>query len=125
MAQDTIRLRVCFKCERQGVHQMTWSIIAGIAGGIVLLGNAGAVIYKWINPALKMKDDVKELDRRSKNDYEAIQKLEKAIERNEVVNKLQLEVMLNMLNHMIDGNGVEEMKETRKQVQSLLAGHEV
>ena len=104
---------------------MTWSIIAGIAGGIVLLGNAGAVIYKWINPALKMKDDVKELDRRSKNDYEAIQKLEKAIERNEVVNKLQLEVMLNMLNHMIDGNGVEEMKETRKQVQSLLAGHEV
>ncbi len=101
---------------------MTWELIAAIAGGIVLLGNAGAMIYKWIRPALKVKETVEELDRRSKNDFEAIQRLEKAIEQNEQVNRLHLVVMLNMLNHMIDGNGVDDMKETRKDIENLLAG---
>ena len=103
---------------------MIWGYIAGIAGGIVLLGNAGAAIYKWIAPALKIKKKVEDLEQRSVNDFEAIKKLEKAVEQNERVNRMHLMVMLNMLNHMIDGNGVEAMKKTRADIEELLAGIE-
>lgn len=101
---------------------MTWELLAGIAGGIVLLGNAGAMIYKWIRPALQVKETVEELDKRSKRDAEAIQKLEAVIDQNERVNRLYLKAMLNIINHMIDGNNVNAMKETRKDIEDLLAG---
>lgn len=103
---------------------MTIETLLAIAGGVVLLGNAGAIVYKWIRPALQIKEEVEELDRRTRNDYDSINELKGAIKRNEEVNKLQLVVMLDILNHLIDGNDVDEMKETRKKVQQLLANKE-
>lgn len=104
---------------------MTWELIAGILGGIVLLGNAGAVVYKWIAPALKVKEEVEELNKRTKRDYESIQKLEKALENSEKVSRMHLVVMLNMLNHMIDGNNTDAMKKTRSDIENMLAGIDV
>lgn len=103
---------------------MTWETILAVAGGIVLLGNAGAMIYKWIRPALKVKETVEELDRRSRKDYEAIKELEQTILIIEKTNKIYLRTVLNVMNHMIDGNGVEEMKKTRSEIENLLAGIE-
>ena len=37
------------------------------------------------------------------------------------MNRTQCVVMIQMLNHLIDGNHVEKMKETRKKLQDLLA----
>ena len=98
---------------------MGWELIAGILGGIVLIGNAGAVIYKWIRPALNTKQDVEalkaeieEIKKHEKNDLEAIQQLQ-------TMNKLQCRAMLCIINHMIDGNGVVKMKETRDAIQEL------
>lgn len=103
---------------------MSWELIAGVAGAIVLIGNAGAMIYKWIRPALMVKQKVEELDRRTVNDFEAIKEMREAIERSDQVNQLHLNVMLKMLNHMIDGNGKEEMRKTRDDIQDMLAGIE-
>ena len=89
-----------------------------------MIGNAGAMIYKWIRPAIMVKQKVEELDRRTVNDYEAIKKLQETIDRNNHVNQLHLTVMLRMLNHMIDGNGKEDMKDTRDEIQNMLAGIE-
>jgi hypothetical protein len=103
---------------------MSWELIAGVAGAVVLIGNAGAMIYKWIRPALMVKQKVEELDRRTVNDFEAIKEMREAIERSDQVNQLHLNVMLKMLNHMIDGNGKEEMRKTRDDIQDMLAGIE-
>jgi len=110
--------------ERRNVCEMSWELIAGVAGAIVLIGNAGAVIYKWIRPAITVKQTVEELERRTANDYEALKEMKKAIERSDQVNQLHLNVMLKMLNHMIDGNGKEDMKKTRDDIQDMLAGIE-
>ena len=50
--------------------------------------------------------------------------MREAIERSDQVNQLHLNVMLKMLNHMIDGNGKEEMRKTRDDIQDMLAGIE-
>ena len=76
---------------------MSWELIAGVAGAVVLIGNAG---------------------------FEAIKEMREAIERSDQVNQLHLNVMLKMLNHMIDGNGKEEMRKTRDDIQDMLAGIE-
>ena len=99
---------------------VSWQLIAGILGAIVLVGNAGAVIHKWIKPALGVKNDVKtlkeevaEIREHEKNDYEAIKKQTE-------MNKLQCQAMVCLLNHMIDGNGVAKMKETRDNMLEML-----
>lgn len=98
----------------------TISMIAGVLGGIVLLGNVGVVISRWISPAIKQKDLVEEHSRQ----IAALEEHEQAdlerLEHLQEMNKLQLQSLICLLNHMIDGNGVDKMKETREDIQELL-----
>lgn len=99
---------------------MDWQTILAILGGIVVCGNAGAVVYKLLTPALELRKKVesnecsaKKLEEHSENDFKNIQHLQE-------VNKLQCEAMLCIINHMIDGNHTEQMKKTRDSIQKLL-----
>lgn len=99
---------------------IAWETVLAVAGGIVLLGNAGAAINRWLSPALQVKRDVEEthqrvdeLEEHGRNDFVAIKELQQ-------MNKLQCQAMLCMINHMIDGNGVANMKKTREEIQELL-----
>lgn len=100
---------------------MDWQMLMAIGGGIVLLGNAASVVWKIISPGMRLKDTVgknKEaidrLQRHEQNDFESLEEIRSMC-------RTQCVVMIQMLNHMIDGNHVEKMKETRKKLQDLLA----
>lgn len=99
---------------------MTWQMIAAVLGGIVLVGNAGAIIYKWIRPALDVKKDVEELDRRTKQDYEVLKKIQCSLDRIENKQRALIVSEIAILNHMIDDNNVEKMQETRDKIQKML-----
>lgn len=99
---------------------MTWQMIAAVLGGVVLAGNAGAIIYKWIRPALDVKKDVEELDRRTKQDYEALQRIQASLDRIESKQRALIVSEVAVINHMIDGNNVLKMQETRDKIQQLL-----
>lgn len=95
--------------------------ILAVGGGIVLLGNVCKIIYKVFHPAVKVKQDVEavkqeveELKNHDRKDYEAIQHLNK-------MNRAQCNLLLSMMNHMIDGNGIEKMKATRDEIQNMLS----
>ena len=81
-------------------------------GGIVLIGNVGAVIYKIIKPSIDIRKEVDRLERHDKQDLEKIQNLEE-------LNKAQCKMLLAMMDHMIDGNHVDKMKETRERIIEL------
>lgn len=81
-------------------------------GGIVLIGNVGAVIYKIIKPSIDIRKKVDRLERHDKQDLEKIQNLEE-------LNKAQCKMLLAMIDHMIDGNHVDKMKETREHIIEL------
>ena len=99
---------------------MTWEIIAAVAGGIVLITSAGSALYKWIHPILEVKDTVEELDRRTKTDYDALKRIEETLERIETVQRMLIGSELSIMNHLIDGNDREKMKETRDKIQAML-----
>ena len=100
---------------------MTWHILVAIAGGIVLAGNVGSVIYKWVRPALAMhadmeyaKREIAELKQHECNDCNNIKQMQE-------MSREQCRAMVAMMNHMVDGNHADKMKETRDAILALLA----
>ena len=92
---------------------ISWELIAGVCGGIVLLCTAGEKIYHIFKPAANWKKkvdglqaEVEELKKHLNRDYEALQRI------NAILNGIS-KGQISTLNHMIDGNNVEEMKRTR------------
>lgn len=100
---------------------MTWELLLAIGGGIVLAGNVGSVIYKWVRPALAMhadmeyaKREIAELKQHECNDFATIKQMQE-------MSREQCRAMVAMMNHMVDGNHVDKMKETRDAILALLA----
>ena len=92
---------------------MDMQTFLAIGGAIVLLGNIGAVISRVIKPSVTLQRRIYDLERHDKADSETILKLQK-------LSDAQCKMLLVMIDHMIDGNHVEKMKETRAQIIDLL-----
>lgn len=99
----------------------TIAVISGILGGIVLLGNAVVAVKNLIKPAYDLKETVRdheariaEVEKKQKKDFEKIEALDEA-------NRMTLRSLVSIMDHMIDGNGVEEMRKTRNDIQDMLA----
>lgn len=88
--------------------------LLALGGGIVMIGSVGNVLYKAFHPAVQVKRDVEELQEHDRKDYESIQHLDK-------VNRAQCDCLLSIINHMIDGNGIAEMKKTRDKITKMLS----
>lgn len=96
------------------------SSILEFCGAISIVGGAIVMIWKAIAPQIrrgrdieKNKEAIARLQRHEHNDFEALHEI-RQIERE------QCRVMLVMLNHMIDGNGVEKMNSTRQELERLI-----
>jgi len=87
--------------------------ILAVCGVISVVGGAGAIIFKVVRPAFKLNSRVEELERLAKKDYLAIEDL---VEQS----KSQSRALLAMMNHMIDGNSVDRLRETRDRMQMEL-----
>jgi uncharacterized protein YutE (UPF0331/DUF86 family) len=98
-----------------------WGIITTILAGIVLVGNASGVLYKWISPAYKLKTTVEEHEKAIKSIKEHEKKDLETLQQLDANSRLQLKTMLDIVNHFIDGNHVEQMKKTRDEIQDMLA----
>lgn len=97
-----------------------WESIEFYLGAIVLIGAAAAVLRKIIKPFSNVKatvehniEEIGKLKQHEKKDYEAMQELRE-------MNKAQCVAMLCLINHMIDGNGITQMKTTRDDIQEML-----
>lgn len=88
--------------------------LLAVGGAIVLAGNVGAVIVKVIRPFVDIKERVENLEKHGENDFEEIRELHE-------LNTMQCKMLLVIIDHMIDGNHVENMKKTREQIINLLA----
>lgn len=97
-----------------------WEQIQPVLTAIVLVGGALAVIYKWVKPLFNIKvtvehnvEEISRLKQHAKSDLETLEQLQE-------LSKAQCGAMLCIINHMITGNGVENMKKTRDSIQELL-----
>lgn len=90
-----------------------WQQLLAICSGIAIICGAGAWVVKIVKPALGVKERLDKLEATT-NQYIAMLK---SIESD---NRLQNRLLLSMINHQIDGNGIDSMKKIREEMIDLL-----
>ena len=81
--------------------------LLSICGGISIIDGAAAIIWKWIRPAVRIKDWVDQLERNVEKDHRNI----------EEIKKLQVSmsrILLDIMDHQIYGNHTEKMSGTKR-----------
>ena len=84
-----------------------------LAAAIVLIGNMAKTLGAWLNPIKKLVEDVEEHEAKIRND-------DKRITQQENDMQMMLKCMLVLMNHDIDGNGVDKLKATRDELQEYI-----
>lgn len=93
------------------MSQLEW--ILAVAGGITVLGSAGAVLAKLISPARRLTRRVIELEKSGEKSLETIADIQE-------MNRLLCEGLLSMLENTITGNSVDKIKDMRTKIQNYL-----
>lgn len=88
--------------------------VLAICGGISIIGGAIAIIWKIINPAVKLGKRVELLESKADNDYTAIEDIKSA-------QSLLCQGMIAMIDSQLSGNNVENLKKTKDNLIKYLA----
>lgn len=84
-----------------------------IASAIVLLGNMVKTLGAWLNPIKQLVKDVEEHEVKLNRD-------DKRITQQDNDMQMMLKCMFVLMNHDIDGNGVDKLKATRDELQEYI-----
>ena len=90
-----------------------WDKFLVLAAAIVLIGNMAKTLGAWLNPIRKLVDDVAEHEEKLKRD-------DKRITQQDSDMQMMLKCMFVLMNHDIDGNGVDKLKSTRDELQEYI-----
>lgn len=94
-----------------------------ICGGISIIGGAFGVIWKVFRPAYALSKKVDDIESKQKNDFERMQDYDTKLNNFEEMQRAQSKCLLALLNHQITGNGIEEMKKIRDEIQQTIIEH--
>lgn len=92
---------------------MNWETILAVAGGVVVLGNCIKTLAAWLAPAKKLTETVADHGRKLAND-------DKRLDQLETDNQMILKSLFALVNHDIDGNGIDRLKATREELQDYI-----
>ena len=87
----------------------TLQLLLSICGGISIVGGAGAVVFKIIKPAFRINKRVEILEEHDQKDYNRLVELTE-------MQRQQSKSLAALLNHLITGNGVDNMKRIRDEL---------
>lgn len=96
--------------------------ILAIAGVIITLGGATAVIKRWWtnSKGMKNQEQINKLDDRVSNVESKTEQLEHHQQDTEEFTKIMCKSMLALLNHSITGNNVAKLKEAEEDIKAYL-----
>ena len=107
-----------------GDIQTTVSVLLAFAAAVgVVAGCVAALVklYSWATkPQRESAHHAAEVDVRLDKDEVRMAGIEDTMASTVEVNKLQMRAMLQMMNHMIDGNHVEQLKSARDDIELFL-----
>ena len=95
-----------------------WACILGVCAAIVSIAKAWEIIRRFgksdLRAALKKTNDQLDADARK------IQELENAVKALKSANDITMQALLAMVNHEIDGNNIQGLKDMRNTLQDYL-----
>jgi len=97
-------------------------VVLAIAGAIVTLGGATAVIKRWWtnSKGMKNQEQINKLDKRVESVEFKTSQLESHQKQNDEFTKIMCNSMLALLNHSITGSSVEELRKAEEEIKHYL-----
>lgn len=103
---------------------ITAQTLLAVCGGISIVGAAIAVIAKWLSPIRKYMKRMEEMqdrqernqennEKRFKKDFESIRAIQET-------DKLILKALIILLDHQVTGNGIDHLKNIKKEIETFL-----
>lgn len=92
---------------------MGWDKLLVLAAAIVLLGNMFKTLGAWVAPAKRLTETVEEHEIKLRND-------DKRLNQQDADNQMMLKCLFVLINHDIDGNGIDKLKATREELQEYI-----
>ncbi len=100
--------------------QVTFSTILAFFGALTVIAGGVRVIVQAFSPFKKLTERIETCEERLGQHDMYLGNDKKAIEEIRNMARENLRVNLALLNHFIDGNGVERMKELREEIQDRI-----
>lgn len=103
------------------VNTLLFTILV-VAGAIITLGGATAVIKRWWtnSKGMKNQEQINKLDKRVESVEEKTTHLEKHQKQNDEFTKIMCNSMLALLNHSITGSSVDELRKAEEEIKHYL-----
>lgn len=97
-------------------------VVLAIAGAIVTLGGATAVIKRWWtnSKGMKNQEQINKLDKRVESVEFKTSQLESRQKQNDEFTKIMCNSMLALLNHSITGSSVDELRKAEEEIKHYL-----
>ena len=100
--------------------QVTISTILALFGALAVVAGGVKVIMQMCSPFKRITQRITECEKRLDNHDIFLSNDKQAIADMKEMAKENMRVNLALLNHFIDGNGVEKMKELREEIQDRM-----
>lgn len=107
--------------------KLDWPTILAAASAIVLLSNAVEKIIKAVKaakaPEQRQNDEIEEIKKRLDNVEKELSRDEKHLKDVRECNHVITKGVLALLDHGINGNNIDQMKDARHDVETYLINH--
>jgi len=97
-----------------------WIVFAGLLGAVFLLDKALDLIKKYKAPANDLRDIVARHTELLAKDNERIKGLEDQMKE---TTRIQNRALLQLMNHSLDGNHIDKLKQARDEMEDYLINH--
>lgn len=98
-----------------------WGWVTVTLTGIILIANAAKAIRDIFKPMKDMKTDIATVkaneEAHEKEAEEHFGEIDDILKKQEEVNQIIIDALFHLVNHEIDGNGIEGMKKVRDDLQ--------
>lgn len=100
--------------------QVTFSTILAFFGALTVIAGGTKVIMQMLSPFKKLSERIDACENRLSQHDVFLDNDQKAIKEIREMAKENLRVNMALLNHFIDGNGVDKMKALREEIQDRM-----
>ena len=97
-----------------------WGWVAAGIGAIVLVSNGISAVKNIFAPLLKLDSRVKEIEKHDERDVNRFDLYDMKFKQQEETNQATLQALLALINHNIDGNGIDGMKKARDELMKYI-----
>lgn len=100
-----------------------WQWVVTCAGGIVAVAGAVSAIKNFFKPLFDLKKEVESLKNQTETCRVRFEKLSRHQGEAKEANQAVYKALTSIMNHMIDGNGVDSLKAAREDLSRFIIEH--